>query len=103
MITQSMCRWLVWFPALLLVQIWKKTGRRCSWSSREGPPKPSPPPSLHVQADMGRLDSQSLLPSPPETYRPLGDVIRPLMRVHGCWLLTHPMEEEVLGNFMCQT
>lgn len=51
----------------------------------------------------GAMDSQSLLPSPPETYRPLGDVIRPLMRVHGCRLLTHPMEGEVLGNFMCQT
>lgn len=102
-----MCRWLVWFPALLLVQIWKKMGRPCSWSSKEGPPEaptPLPPPRTPQTGRHGAAgQSQSLLPDPPETYRPFGDVIRPLMRVHGCWLLTHPVEGGVLGNFMCGT
>lgn len=105
-ITQSMCKWLVWFPALLLVQIWKKMGRPCSWSSKEVPPEapPRPPtPSPHAGRHGAAGQSQSLLPDPPETYRPFGDVIRPLMRVHGCWLLTHPVEGGVLGNFMCGT
>lgn len=49
--TQSMCGWLVWFPALFLVQIWV-TNRM---SGVRAPPSLSPTPCLGVEGKRNRL------------------------------------------------